>query len=124
MCHSHGSDSLAPGISSSVSVIAICSLPSAIIQLDSNVLELNTLSQTYYASLDHAVLPYYRKDRRFMTAYFSGIRHATATQPTWTKRTMIEISIALRLFKYAAPLNKEGISYMVKVSIETYTTAL
>ena len=54
-------------------------------------------------------------------ACFSGIRHATATQPTCTKRTMFKISIALRLFRYAAPLNKEGNSNM---SIETHTTAL
>ena len=121
MCLSHGSDSLAPGILSSVSVTAIGSLPSAIIQLDSNVLELNTLSQTYYASLDHAVLPYYWKDRRFLTACLSGTRHATATQPTWTKRTMIKISTALRLFRYAALLNKEGNSNMAKISIETHT---
>ena len=54
-------------------------------------------------------------------ACFSGTRHATATQLTWTKRTMFKISIALRLFRYAAPLNKEGNSNMAKISIETYT---
>ena len=45
----------------------------------------------------------------------------TATLPTWTKRTMIEICIALCLFKYAVPLNKEGNSNMAKTSIETHT---
>ena len=52
---------------------------------------------------------------------FSGTRHETATQPTWTKRTMFKISIALRLFRYAMPLNKEGNSNMAKISIETHT---
>ena len=45
----------------------------------------------------------------------------TAMQPTWTKRTMFKISIALRLFRYAAPLNKEGNSNMAKISIEAHT---
>ena len=54
-------------------------------------------------------------------ACFSGTRHATATQPTCTKRTMFKIFIALRLFRYAAPLNKEGNSNMAKISIETHT---
>ena len=53
-------------------------------------------------------------------ACFSGTRHATATQPTCTKRTMFKISIALHLFIYAAPLN-EGNSNMAKISIETNT---
>ena len=37
------------------------------------------------------------------------------------KRTMFKISIALRLFRYAAPLNKEGNSNMAKISIEMHT---
>ena len=45
----------------------------------------------------------------------------TATQPTWTKRTMFKISIALHLFRYAAPLNKDGNSNMAKISTETHT---
>ena len=74
----------------------------------------------YYASLDHAVLPYYWENRTFSTACFSGTRHATAMQPTWTKRTMFKISIALRLTRYAAPLKEEGNSNMSKISIETH----
>ena len=53
-------------------------------------------------------------------ACFLGTRHATAMQPTCTKRTMFKISIALRLFRYAAPLNKEGNSNIAKISIETH----
>ena len=52
---------------------------------------------------------------------FLGNPTQTATQPTWTKRTMFKISIALPLLRYAAPLNKEGNSNMAKISIETHT---
>ena len=42
-------------------------------------------------------------------------------QPTWTKRTMFKISNALHLFRYAAPLNKEGNSNMAKIFNEMHT---
>ena len=48
-----------------------------------------------------------------------NIYDATNVTLTRTKRTMFKISIALRLFRYAAPTRSN--SNMVKISIETRT---